>query len=89
MNKVKDNQKKTVGHLWEELIEQERDFLLFLFFPKNPNYKSQPPDLERFKSIELSKIELYLKNELISQQSETLRETLLRLILTKINQIKR
>ena len=84
MNKIKDKQKKTVGDLWPELIEQEQDFLLFLFFPKNPIYKSPEPDLDKFKTIDLFKIEVYLKNELLTNSEAIVRECLLRLVLTKI-----
>ena len=87
MNNAKDKQKKTVSDLWPKLIEQERDFLLFLFFPTDSKFKKPEPDLEKFKAIELFKIELYLKNELRSNSEAILRECLLQLIITKIQMI--
>lgn len=82
MNSFKDTKKrKAVRDFWPELIKQEQDFLLFLFFPSN-DY-GHKPDLEKFKSVDLHKIETIIKEEL-KHDNEILRDCLLRLILSKI-----
>lgn len=86
MNTFKDSKKPaTVGDLWPELIEQEQQFLVFLFFPPNPY--GHEPNLERFKSVDLHKIETMIKEE-IKHDNPILRDCLLRLILAKIQLIK-
>lgn len=86
MNSFKDTKnQKAVRDLWPELIKQEQEFLLFLFFPAN-SY-GHKPDLERFKSIDLFKIETMIKEE-IKHENEILRDCLLRLILSKIQTLK-
>lgn len=86
MNTFKDTKKpKAVRDLWPELIEQERQFLLFLFFP--PNQFGHEPNVERFKLIDLHKIKTMIKEE-IKHDNPILRDCLLRLILAKIETLK-
>ena len=86
MNTVKDTKKEPrLLDLWPELIDQEKDFLVFLFFPGN-DY-GHKPELKKFKSIELHKIEEFIKQE-IKQENGILRDCLLRIVQMKINSIK-
>jgi len=85
MNKIKDNQKKTVGDLWPELIKQEKDFLLHLIF--TPGFI---PKEEDFLKVDLFKIEILVEQELRSESGKgLLRECLLRLVLIKIKAVRK